>query len=392
MVKQKTRPGVAAKNNPKPVVKAKTKRTRRKQRSVATVNKNKFRLHGTEPLDSITGTSTFTVSKTYLLQPGSINDFPRLSKMAKLYDRYRFTKLIYHYRPGVSTFTSGIVYMAFDHNVYDEVSTTRSKLLQLNHTHGSVWEPFSYQVKLDQDIRFVRDPSQWSIYVNADKKTYDYGKLSVASESGPDAITGNIEVEYEVEFYNQNDGELTVPPETINNTSDSFEFTEGTDYTNTPVDWGSLPVVRTVYGTEGASFPRFAGQGRYWSVNTSNNQLIQCKVAGRYRVEITLTAMGNRQGYAMATLRYNNTEQMASGGSAWSEATGPNMHTIKIDATIEAVVGGNLAMTCVLSKNGATHAWSNGQTTMFVLSARPTLNDTVQKMSSIRITPMPAYL
>jgi len=334
---------------------------------------------GVEPLAPVlTSTEDFKVVQTYYLNPGDVVTFPRLSKIAHLYDNYRFRKLVFRYKTAVSTFANGRAYLAYDANVYDDNrQSTRSELLQLTHTEAAVYRDFRHAVPSNQlgTMRFCRDRTQWPPGITVDLKTYDLGTLSVATEAVVGGGTvGFLEVEYEVEFLNPNDGKLGIPAAVV----DSFQQRSdlrisaangGSTYTSTPSDWGGLPVNRTGSSFEGSNplyFQLGVGRGDgYWINNPAgvNTCIRKCRVNGT----VTVMCVGNRQNtHGIQALK--NSSIIGYGMVGQSEATGPNSQMLTVNFDSDFDVGDSFSLVGTITKNGGTYTYTTAESAMFVFN------------------------
>jgi hypothetical protein len=133
------------------------------------------------------------------INPANQALFPWLSGIAKKYDLYHFKRLRFTYIPSLPTSEEGNVYIGLDYNTLDPAPSSSSELCQLSHwTMNVVWKP-SY---LTIDVNGLGwQYTRTGPVANADYKTYDLGRLFLATEGITYTGTvGYIEVEYDVEF------------------------------------------------------------------------------------------------------------------------------------------------------------------------------------------------
>lgn len=136
--------------------------------------------------------------------PGLGGSFPWLSKMAKRYEEYRFTKLRYEFRSVAATSTPGVVMMSFDYDAADENPTSKAVQAQtIPNSESNAWMNNDLTIPLDKSWRFVRSGVLGS---NLDIKTYDAGSLLISSAYGSGIVCGELYVEYSVEFRRPTDG------------------------------------------------------------------------------------------------------------------------------------------------------------------------------------------
>lgn len=127
------------------------------------------------------------------INPGLESSFPWLSNIARSYDRYRFHKLIYRYKPTCPTDTVGQVIMAWDYDSLDPIPTTEQDLCQETYWVAvSCWKPGTFSVSLRNNNQALYTRKGMIGY--ADLKTYDIGQL-IYKGSG---LNGYIEVDYDI--------------------------------------------------------------------------------------------------------------------------------------------------------------------------------------------------
>jgi hypothetical protein len=133
------------------------------------------------------------------INPANSSLFPWLSGIAKKYDLYHFKRLRFTYIPSLPTSEEGNVYIGLDYNTLDPSPTSSSELCQLSHwTMNVVWKPSNLTI----DVNGIGwQYTRTGPVANADYKTYDIGRLFLATEGiSYTGTVGYIEVEYDVEF------------------------------------------------------------------------------------------------------------------------------------------------------------------------------------------------
>jgi len=144
--------------------------------------------------------SEFSMLVDVPLNPGLPNVFPWLSNIANNYDSYTMEKCIIHYVPNCPATSLGQVMMMVDYDPLDDPPQDISTFMNSHAaTSSSTWAPCKVVCdKLDMQkwpIRFTRK----GIHTVSDGKTYDFGRLFVASSAGQvTANAGNIYIEYTV--------------------------------------------------------------------------------------------------------------------------------------------------------------------------------------------------
>lgn len=151
----------------------------------------------------VTCTSAFAV-EAVAVNPGLQGSFPWVAKMARKYDLYRFVNLKYIYRSVAATSSSGVVMMSFDFDAADEPPASKSRQAQtIPNVETNAWSSLDLNVKSDGKWRFVRPGN---LPANLDIKTYDLGTLFISGLYGPGTVTGELYVEYTVEFKKPSEG------------------------------------------------------------------------------------------------------------------------------------------------------------------------------------------
>lgn len=154
----------------------------------------------TERLASVTGTTTFSVN-AYTMQPGMSQIFQWLRTQSTGWEKYKWTKLIFHYVPRTGSGTNGSVMMAFDYDVYDAVPSGESVMASYeNYSDDACWKTQHLRVDMKHSPElFIRGGP----IATADLKTYDFGNLFLGTNDGTAVTWGKVYVEYEVKFFSQ---------------------------------------------------------------------------------------------------------------------------------------------------------------------------------------------
>jgi hypothetical protein len=162
-----------------------------------------------ENIGTVIGTSAFTVG-TYSINPGQSSTFPRLSKIAALYERYRFKKLEFYFLHDVSQYASqgqsGLVVMS---TLFDAASSPPTTKVQMEATNPRVICMPNQNSKLIVPVSHLH-PRGLPLFVRpgqlpggTDIKTYDAGNLYIAAQGmvGTGEV-GELHVRGVVEFEN----------------------------------------------------------------------------------------------------------------------------------------------------------------------------------------------
>lgn len=157
--------------------------------SVSPRRNNNYRLRNIERIAEVTDSNIHSIQ----INPGMESSFPWLSNIARSYDRYRFHRLIFRYKPTCPTDTVGQVIMAWDYDSLDPIPNTEQDLCQETYWLAvSSWKPGSFSVSLRNNNQALYTRKGMIGY--ADLKTYDLGQL-IYKGSGQN---GYIEVDYDI--------------------------------------------------------------------------------------------------------------------------------------------------------------------------------------------------
>jgi hypothetical protein len=154
---------------------------------------------------------------SYLGNPADPDSFPWLSQIAKMYEKYRFKRVIYHFRPYKSADKSGQIILVPFYDVLDEDPESKEQFMQSPHALMSkLWANASC-VAIDNGtpMKVEKYTRYHPISTGQDAKTYDEYKFFVYMQQSSEEIEpvgGTLEVEYEVELYKPrpNPGEVVV--------------------------------------------------------------------------------------------------------------------------------------------------------------------------------------
>lgn len=161
--------------------------------------KDYYRTNGKERVSNVSALNIGFNIVDVFINPANSPLFPWLSGIAKKYDLYHFKRLKFSYVPSLPTSEEGNVYIGLDYNTLDPPPSSSSELCQLSHwTMNVVWKPSNLTIDLNGlGWQYTRSGP----VANADYKTYDIGRLFVATEGiSYTGTVGYIEVDYDVEF------------------------------------------------------------------------------------------------------------------------------------------------------------------------------------------------
>lgn len=148
-------------------------------------------------LGTLHGNATYGVESWYV-NPGLIDTFPWGSRVAKSFDKYKFTHLSFEYRALASTAVSGVVTMSFDFDALDSDPLSKYEQSQtVPRVENQAYVSNVLNIKCDNLWRFTRQGTVSS----SDLKTYDFGKFLISSYgSSTTSPIGEIFVNYTVEL------------------------------------------------------------------------------------------------------------------------------------------------------------------------------------------------
>jgi len=184
-----------------------------------------YKTKGKERVSDVSAlNSGFNIVDVFI-NPANSSLFPWLSGIGSKYDLYHFKRLKFTFIPSLPTSEEGSLYIGLDYNTLDPPPSSSSELCQLSHwTMNVVWKPTTISIDVNS-VGWLYTRS--GPVANADYKTYDLGRLFVATEGVTYTNTvGYIEVEYDVEFKRrQPDYTSSVIPTTDVYTPAAFLYT-----------------------------------------------------------------------------------------------------------------------------------------------------------------------
>jgi hypothetical protein len=168
-------------------------------------------------IPSIPGSATFAVQSSLNLNPGLAATFPWLAPQAGQWEQYTVHKLHAVYIPIAPTSTAGDVTLSPDYDASDPQPTTEQQLSDNKDTvEDSVWQNLTCVLNRTSMMglgprKFVRPCN-----VAGDIKTFDVGKLFVATNNGGSGAVGKLWLEYDFEFFvpQNSPSPATVPQQT----------------------------------------------------------------------------------------------------------------------------------------------------------------------------------
>jgi len=306
-------------------------------------------VNNTERLGTITSGTTSGVAFTAVLNPGIMTTGATslLSQQAALYERYRFRKLKFHYKPFVSTATAGNIIIGADFQANDSAPPDAPSMTNLSASHAecNAWCPFSYEFPCNRAYtsgseKLVRTSTT---PLGSSTSLYDSGKLYVFAEGFTSATTlGYLDVEYELELVgvqrNVGLSSTVTPSGTAIVTFNGISTVAAGDYLTSVYagGWTGVSPASTaaVTVTPSALTQATPGMSNYVSVS-GNNVILQ---PGTYRVRLfSRMSTDTNAGAALVFLPATGTVGTASNIIASSStATGAGFIDV-INATYDTI-------------------------------------------------------
>lgn len=152
-----------------------------------------------EQLVPIPGSITFALSK-FDVNPGLSGSFPWLSSIARRYEKYRITRLEYHYNAKCATTAAGNVILAPEFGIEDDAPVTSYQMSSYKSAVNTVpWRDIVLRVK-NTDMQNYKLYKVRSTPVT-DATLYDPLTFYIATEGQADTSQiGLLYVSYDIEF------------------------------------------------------------------------------------------------------------------------------------------------------------------------------------------------
>lgn len=190
---------------PPPIISANYSRLLQKSEPRIQGTYKECRVHHRELLDTLIGSTAYTVQKTYKLNPGDRNSFLWLSSLAQNWEFYRFNSLKYEFHTRIGSTSVGSVTMVPDYNTDDGPPV--SEIVAGNFDQAVEDSPIKdISIRLNpQDLlggktrKYVRINA---LLANEESNDYDSGVMYFITNDCADSTTvlGKIWVEYDVTF------------------------------------------------------------------------------------------------------------------------------------------------------------------------------------------------
>jgi len=163
-----------------------------------------YRTQNSEFIGNISGSSTFQIQSTLILNPGFTATFPWLSAMAKQWQQYHFHRLQFRYITRCPTSIPGSVVLYPEYNPNEPAPTSEAAATNnQDSVEDVVWR--TVVCKLTVPSMFPLGPKKFVRFSNvasSDLSTYDAGKLYVTTSDCSGVVPiGKLWVDYDVEFF-----------------------------------------------------------------------------------------------------------------------------------------------------------------------------------------------
>lgn len=170
------------------------------------------RMRNREYLGAVAGSSAFTL-RTLRLNPGDVQTFPQLSKVAQFYDEYRFHGLVFYFKSTSGETSSnadtaiGTVMMASTCDPMVAAPQNKTQLVRLDmNSEGKPSQDQAHGIECAAaGIKYVRHGSPGES--SRDGVFFDEGNFHIATEGQPAGVTriGELWVSYDIELLRPRD-------------------------------------------------------------------------------------------------------------------------------------------------------------------------------------------
>jgi hypothetical protein len=162
-----------------------------------------------EMLCEVVGASAFTVQRSFVLNPGIVQTFPWLSRIAGCFQEYTIKGMVFHYVPTSGTYNAaspslGSVLLQTSYRSNDTPPASKVEMLNEYCSNESVpSEPFAHPIECDPkenpfNVQYVRSGI---LPAGETQLMYDLGTTHLATSGSPvGAVLGDLWVTYEVEL------------------------------------------------------------------------------------------------------------------------------------------------------------------------------------------------
>lgn len=173
-------------------------------RTLGNSNLGHLRLQGQDFLSNLQDPGDLTIAGTNVLNV-RINPLnfvgTRLALFARLYDKYIFKRLRFHFQPGNSTLTDGALILAYDRDVSDDLPPqspvgVREYLSMMGSKTTQVWKNLTLDCPLSDTQDFYYTDEHGSL--NDDRLVYQGRFLMAVMQSITNNLSGSVWIEYDI--------------------------------------------------------------------------------------------------------------------------------------------------------------------------------------------------
>jgi hypothetical protein len=164
-----------------------------------------------EFVTEVRGSTTFSVKRSFDLNPGLHQTFPWLAAIASNYQQYRIKGMVFHYVPSSGTAVSGTnsslgtVMMQTSYRATDEPPSSKVEILNEYWSTESVpSQAFAHPIECNPaenpfNVQYVRTSALPSA---ENQLMYDLGTthLAVSGQQADDTVLGDLWISYEIEL------------------------------------------------------------------------------------------------------------------------------------------------------------------------------------------------
>lgn len=185
--------------------------------TIKNVDSQTVRIKHKEFVKAITpNTNQWHLESPVLLNPGLPESFPWLNATARNYESYRIEDFVIEYVPTVPTTTAGSISMFIDYDAADAGPATETEFKNnQGATTVPIWQKMTFRSMKEQLNKafYSRYTRTEPLPDNLDIKTYDFGKLFIATEGATaNSKVGDLYLRYDIVLLTPQLGRRDVRP------------------------------------------------------------------------------------------------------------------------------------------------------------------------------------
>jgi len=169
------------------------------RKPVMTSTRDGVRIHHSEFVTDISGSTSFTATKLSV-NPGVGLTFPWLSSVARRYETYSFQNLSFEYRTMAPSTSYGYVMLAFDSDAADSTPISKIQAGSYQFARRSPpWRDMSMALSGSILHKLANYFTRSSTVSNTDIKTYDVGNVYIITDGqAGTSLIGELHVTYDI--------------------------------------------------------------------------------------------------------------------------------------------------------------------------------------------------